>query len=169
MTDQDNITDPNIPIPARLETMAFRRAYNIPAGEEAQRLGRKDSLFISWCDVVGPRPDLLSLEHEQLWVACPLYRLYLMGGQSIGSGALPLWFVHRSHDWAWRASAVHDFWYSHEWIAEFILPGEAQKVVNERWNETTIRLAGDDRILQRQQKIGYFMIVKVGGFYWKPG
>ena len=109
----------------------------------------------------------LTTKHDRLYSLSPLYRFYVHNSPDVGSGITPWWFVHRAYDWAWKASAVHDFWYSHEWLAETI-SDNARDTVDGQWDQTATELAGTDKTRQRQLKIGRFMIIRLGGMFWKP-
>lgn len=121
---------------------------------------------IAYIRAVGNETSL-SMAHDELIANCPLYRLYLKSRTTIGSGVLPWWFVHRSCDWAWEASAVHDFWYSHEWLADIVDPVDTRDKVDQRWYDTASMLAGFNKKKRRELKIGMFMIRNLAGAFWK--
>ena len=110
----------------RLDRLVRKENYD-PAPDALQTLGANTG-------------ELLGLEYEDLRAACPLFRLYVAFSPDVGTGVLPWWYFSRDIDWCWEASAVHDFWFAHEWLAE-ALHTSAFEVVNDRWYMTAERLA----------------------------
>lgn len=119
--------------------------------------------------ILGPHANLTPwMAHLELLDNSSLYKAFIEVAPGVGTGAEPLWFVTRAHDWMWEASAVHDFWYSHEWLAEAIAGKQARAIIDTQWEKHARGLTGGLQERERQFIIARTMLRWTGKFYWKP-
>lgn len=102
--------------------------------------------------------------HEELMQQSPMYRSYIEHCKDVGSGVMPWWFVTRRRDWAWHASAPHDFWFEHRWLADGI--GVTLAQVNDAWLRRARKLMPNTRRGRFEMGVGEYFITKHSHRFW---